>query len=296
MQTRQFTPNGPLVSVVGFGAGHIGSPDLSEDAAGRLLNQVVDAGITLIDTARGYGLSEERIGRHLAHRRKDFVLSTKVGYGIPGHQDWTYDGIVAGVDAALRLLRTDRLDVVYLHSCPLATLQQGDVIRALHRCREQGMLTLAGYSGENEELDWAVASGAFDALQCSVNLADQGSLAQVLPTAAARGLGVIAKRPLANAPWRFAERPVGNYAETYWLRLKEMGLDTLIAHNGGWASVALRFTAFTPGVSTCIVGSSGFSHLRESLDAAALGPLPALVYQQLRDAFEGHGQDWRGEV
>ena len=59
-------------------------------------------GVNLIDTARGYGLSEERIGRHLAHRRQDFLLSTKVGYGVEGLPDWTYDCIVGGVERALR--------------------------------------------------------------------------------------------------------------------------------------------------------------------------------------------------
>jgi aryl-alcohol dehydrogenase-like predicted oxidoreductase len=73
---------------------HLNDARVSESEAGRLLNQVLDAGVNLIDTARGYGLSEERIGRHLAHRRPEFLLSTKVGYGIPGVADWTYDCIL----------------------------------------------------------------------------------------------------------------------------------------------------------------------------------------------------------
>ena len=57
---------------------HLQDARLSEAEAGRLLNQVLDLGISLIDTARSYGLSEERIGRHLAHRRGEFLLSTKL--------------------------------------------------------------------------------------------------------------------------------------------------------------------------------------------------------------------------
>ena len=60
----------------------VGSDALSEADAGRLLNAALDAGISLIDTARSYGLAEERIGRHLANRRDEYVLSTKVGYGV----------------------------------------------------------------------------------------------------------------------------------------------------------------------------------------------------------------------
>ena len=66
----------------------------------QLLHHALDLGLTLIDTARSYGLSEERIGRHLGRRRDEFVLSTKVGYDAPGHPDWTYGCVIAGVDAA----------------------------------------------------------------------------------------------------------------------------------------------------------------------------------------------------
>ena len=66
---REFGNTGLKVSALGFGAGHVGDPSMDESAVGALLNAALDAGVTLVDTARGYGLSEERIGRHLAHRR-----------------------------------------------------------------------------------------------------------------------------------------------------------------------------------------------------------------------------------
>ena len=90
MEQRIFGNTGLKVSVLGFGAGHIGSENLPEQEAESLLHQVLDSGITLIDTARAYGLSEERIGKYLSRRRSEFVLSTKVGYGIDGFENWTY--------------------------------------------------------------------------------------------------------------------------------------------------------------------------------------------------------------
>ena len=114
MNTRPFGQTGLNVSALGFGAMHLNDERVSEQDAGRLLNQVLDLGVTLIDTARGYGLSEERIGRHLAHRRQEFVLSTKVGYGIEGVPDWTYACIMAGVEAALWRMRCEVLDIVHL--------------------------------------------------------------------------------------------------------------------------------------------------------------------------------------
>jgi aryl-alcohol dehydrogenase-like predicted oxidoreductase len=257
------------------------------------LNAALDMGITLIDTARGYGLSEARIGRHLAHRRAEFVLSTKLGYGIAGQPDWTAGIIEAGVDAALRELRTDFIDIVHLHSCGLPILQAGEVIDALVSARDQGKIGTAAYSGDNEALAWAIASGRFGGVECSVNLFDQASLGAELPRACAQGLGVIAKRALGNAPWRFAERPVGDYCETYWGRLQQLSYDTA---GLPWDELALRFSAFRPEVSCAIVGTSSIAHLRHNIGIVDKGPLPPEVVGAVRQGFLALGADWRGEI
>src|SRR5947199_5465691 len=176
MELRPFGTTGLTVPVLGFGAGHVGDPALDETEVGRLLNGALDLGVTLIDTARSYGLSEERIGRHLAGRRDEFVLSTKVGYGIPGHDDCTGPVIAAGADAALGRLRTDRIDIVHLHSCPLAVLERCEVTAALQAAVAAGKARVGAFSGDNEPLDWAVASGAFGSIETSVNLVDQRAL------------------------------------------------------------------------------------------------------------------------
>ena len=177
MLLRPYGSTGLQVPALGFGAGQIGDASRDEGEVRRLLNTALVLGVTLIDTARGDGLSEERIGRHLAHRRGEFVLSTKVGYGIQGVPDWTGAAIAAGIDAALQRLRTDAIDIVHLHSCDLATLQCGDVIGTLLHAREQGKLRIAAYSGEHDALAWAVDSGSFGGVECSVNRFDQGSRA-----------------------------------------------------------------------------------------------------------------------
>ena len=87
MQRRSFGHTGLTVPALGFGAMQAGDPRLPEEAAARILNHALDLGLALVDTARAYGLSEERIGRHLARRRDEFVLSTKVGYGVDGIAD-----------------------------------------------------------------------------------------------------------------------------------------------------------------------------------------------------------------
>jgi aryl-alcohol dehydrogenase-like predicted oxidoreductase len=293
MEKREFGNTGLVVSALGFGAGQIGDGALGEAEAGALLNAAIDLGITLVDTARGYGLSEERIGRHLAHRRGEFVLSTKVGYDVPGYENWTGPCITAGVDAALGRLRTDAIDVAHLHSCPLDVLERGDVIEALERAVEAGKVRVAAYSGDNEPLEWAVASGRFGSVQSSVNIFDQRVIDRGLAAARARGLGLVAKRPVGNAPWRFAERPVGDYCEEYWTRMHAM---MIVPYEIEWQELALRFTAWLPGVGSCIVGTRNLDHLRLNAELVARGPLPGETVEAIREAFREHDDGWVGQV
>jgi aryl-alcohol dehydrogenase-like predicted oxidoreductase len=279
-------------SLLGLGAGQIGDGKLDEAHVGRLLNEVLDLGITLIDTARGYGLSEERIGKHIAHRRVEFVLSTKVGYGIEGVPDWTYDCILAGVDQALKLMRTDHLDIVHLHSCPQETLERGEVIDALDRCVGDGKIRVAAYSGDNEPLEWALTSGRFRGLMCSVNMFDQRAIDRVIMPSGKGGIGLIAKRPIGNAPWLHTNQPSGQYCEQYWLRMKAMRLD----FGTDWADIALRFTAFADGVTSCIVGGKSIDHIRSNMASIARGPLTPDVVSAIRLAFAQRDDNWRGQV
>jgi aryl-alcohol dehydrogenase-like predicted oxidoreductase len=114
-----------------------------------------------------------------------------------------------------------------------------------------------------------------------------------LPEAQKRGLGVIAKRPLANAFWRFNSQPQGDYAETYWLRWQSLGL---YSDDLPMADLAIRFSAFAPAVSSCIVGSRQLGHLQALKTALEQGPLDVATTEILFKAYAEKGQNWRGEV
>jgi len=293
MEYRDFGHTGLKVSVIGFGAGHVGGENMNEGEVEALLNGALDLGINLIDTARGYGHSEERIGKFLHHRRKDFVLSTKIGYGIDGIADWTPPIIHAGITEALNLCRTDYLDIVHLHSCPLETLKDTELLHALQKEVSDGRVRIAAYSGENEALLYAANSGVFGSIQCSVNIADQRCIDTVLPMSIKKGLGVIAKRPVANMAWRFKQKPVGEYAEVYWDRLTAMNLDPTPFT---WHELALRFTISVPGVHSCIVGTGKLDHLIQNAEVAGRGKLPARDFNRVRSAFMSHDRQWTGQV
>ena len=293
MERRSFGSTGLVVPVLGFGGGHIGGDELSESEVARLLGEAVDAGVTFIDTARSYGASEERIGRHLGHRRHELILSTKGGYGIAGVPDWSAAAVARGIDEALGRLRVDTIDVFHLHSCAVEVLAREDVRRALDDARAAGKIRVAAYSGENEALDLAVRTGSFAAVQCSVNVCDQRALGRTVPEASARGIGVIGKRPLANVSWRHAERPTGQYGEVYWDRLRAMELSM---YGEDPVETALRFAAFAPGVSVVIAGTGRVEHLRKNIAAIEKGALQPSVVGRILTSFATHGSQWVGQI
>ncbi|HET9693140.1 MAG TPA: aldo/keto reductase [Steroidobacteraceae bacterium] len=323
MQMRPYGESGLHVPVLGFGAMQVGDPSLDEAPAERLLHHVLDAGLTLIDTARSYGLAEARIGRVLARRRDEFVLSTKVGYGIDGIQDWTYDCVRAGVDAARDRLRTDVIEIVHLHSCGLGTLEAGEVIRALAQCRDEGKIKVAAYSGDGDALRFAAANphphplpqsrervpshlsrtagevggtpgeGSFQGLQASVNLCDQQAL-PVLRAARTRGIGTIAKRSLAGRPWQGSAG--GDPVHDEYRRRFESLRPALPFAVDDWEGFALRFAAYAPGVDCVIVGGTTVANVDRNVDTVGLGPLKLAERSAIADAYATLGQRWEGLV
>jgi aryl-alcohol dehydrogenase-like predicted oxidoreductase len=291
MSPLPFGQTGLWVTRVGFGAMHFDGLD-DEAAVGRLLHGALDLGLKLVDTARGYGRSEERIGRHLAHRRHEFVLSTKFGYGVEGVPDWTYPCIVQGVERALRLMRTDVIDIGHLHSCPLPVLQRGEVSEALADCVRAGKLRVAACSGENAELAHALADGRFASVQCSLSLVDRANAPQVASTPK----GVLVKRALAGRAWTRLQRPDDFCEGQYWDRWQALGLPDL---GLPWPEVALRWAAHQPGVASVLVGSQRLENLAAATAAVARGPLPTEVLAALDAAWQREtalGQPWPGLV
>ena len=211
---------------------------------------------------------------------------------------YQYDVLVigaghAGVEAACERMRTDVIDIVHLHSCPLQVLEQGDVVRALEDCQTSGKLRVAAYSGDNTELRWAIDSGRFGSVQTSVSVCDQSNLTQHLPQAQARHVGVIAKRPLAGAIWRFAERPADHAEGLYWDRFHAMGMDS---PGLDWGELALRFCAFAPGVASAIVGTSKLENFQRNLDIVNHGPLDAATQSLITQAFAACNDGWNSVI
>jgi aryl-alcohol dehydrogenase-like predicted oxidoreductase len=261
------------VSILGFGGSEIGYERIGARTVERLLGGALDAGLNVIDTAECYENSETLIGKALGARRAQVHLFTKCGHaGGWSRADWRPSSLLSSIERSLKRLATDRLDLIQLHSCSFAQLRKGDVIGALERARERGWVRHVGYSGDGEAARYAIECGRFDALQTSISLADQEALDLTLPLARERGLGVIAKRPLANVAWRYTRKPSEPYYQDYWSRLRALDYEFLKGDRA--VATALRFTLSMPGVHTAIVGTTKPDRWQANaalLSAGALG-------------------------
>lgn len=297
MEKRKFGKTGLEVSVLGLGAAEVGYAGADDAKVRALVDAALDAGVNVIDTAECYGTSEETLGRALAGRREKVLLFSKCGhsrgYGSP---DWDEPkALERSLDRTLELLKTDRLDLFQLHSCPKAALERGAVVEFMKRAKKAGKTRFIGYSGDSDAALFAVRGGAFDALQISVNIADQEPLETILPEARERGMGVIAKRPIANAAWRHDGPPPSAYHEPYWRRLKALAYPFLRTEAA--AETALRFTLSAPAVCTAIVGTEKPGRLKENAALAARGPLAPAELDAIRRRWrETAKPDWTGQI
>src|SRR5579871_6709324 len=203
IETRPLGRTGEHVTVLGYGAMELrGAPrarPISDEEAGRLLNQVLDSGINLIDTSIDYGRSEELIGRFVGHRRDEFFLASKCGCPLalspeavpPYAHDYSRANITAGIEQSLHRLRTDRVDLLQVHMSPSrAQLEADEVVETLEQLRSDGKVRFIGMSGTLPNLPDHLAMGVFEVLQIPYS-ALQREHEELIAEAAAAGAGTL---------------------------------------------------------------------------------------------------------
>lgn len=306
MLTRTLGKTKLVVSALGFGAAPAAYTKTEADHAAKIIHALLDAGVNLIDTATSYPGSEPFIGEHLSSRRDDFVLVSKTGSAkVEGNSGspWSAELVTTSVDRSLRAMKTDHLDVMLLHSCDLATLQKGEALGALVATRDAGKVKFIGYSGDNDAAAHAATLPDVSVIETSINYCDQANIDKVLPVARANNVGIIAKRPVANAAWIGATGRPGfydNYASEYVKRAAAMNLsaESLGFTSADWPELALRFTLSFPEVSTAIVGTTNPKNAQRNLEIVAKGPLPGDVVEKFRAAFRAApgSASWTGQT
>jgi len=299
MEKRVFGRTGLEVSVLGFGGAEIGYERAEQATVDRLLGTALDAGLNVIDTAECYAISEESIGKSVAGRRSEYHLFTKCGHAsgfdLP---DWHPDMLRRSIDRSLQRLDTDYVDVINLHSPPIDILRQGDAIAVVEEARAAGKARWIGCSADDVEAAYVVECGAFDVIQTSLSIADQQAITLTLPKARAANMGVIAKRPIANAAWTTSNRnEVGGYSQIYWDRLRELDYDFLITGEAvDHLRQVLQFTLGQAGVHVAIVGTKNPERWQMNAAAAASTPLSPAEMAAIRDRWIAvAAEDWVGQ-
>lgn len=310
METRTLGPRGFKVGVIGLGTMSLGghyAGELDDDHAHRLLNEAVDRGINLIDTADVYGfpqgLSEERIGAALRHRRGEIILATKVGnwarplghplpYTDPSH-------IELCCDASLHRLRTDVIDI---YQCHLHRLTEPDVfLEAFDRLIERGKIRCFGISANS----LPVIRGFNRDNRCAVCQLDYSILhrapeREVLDYCQQHGIGTLIRGALDKGiatgkftaqtrftdPDRMAWNEPGKLRELLLRKLEVVEqLRPLAGPNRSLAQLALRFVLAHPAVSCTIPGASTVDQVTHNADAGDLA-LSDAELNRIRDLTE----------
>jgi len=282
------------VTTLGFGAmelrGAPSGPDVSDTAAEKVLNTVLDAGINFIDTSIDYGRSEELIGRFIAHRRSEFFLASKCGC-VPGadmmaEHVHTAANIRAGVEQSLRRMKTDYLDLVQFHrSLTRLEFEEHGALEELLRFKKEGKVRFIGVSGTLPNLVEQIEMGVFDAFQVPYS-ALQREHEEAISRASAEGAGIIIRGGVARgAPtdWRRTYYMLpGDRMRERWERASLDDLLNGLSRN----EFTLRFTLSNPDLDTTIVGTRDVGHLRDNIDAALKGPLPKDIMEEAKRRLE----------
>lgn len=235
---------GLKVTTLGFGC------MITSDAS--VIERAVDIGINYFDTARGYqqGNNERMVGAALGSKRKQIVLSTK------SHAP-NKEGLQKDLETSLRELKTDYVDIWYLHAKSSPADISDEMIEVQQLAKRQGKIRFAGvstHSGQQQLLPWIAQKGVFDVIITAYNFSMDSSMDQAIATAANVGVGVVAMKVMAGG---FRSLKPDN--STYQ-KLKREG--AMLA--------ALKWVIKKLNVSTTVPSMTDMDQLEENLKAMAI--------------------------
>ena len=264
------------VTRLGYGAMEL--REAPDDVSERVLNAVLDAGITFIDTSNDYGHSEEMIGKYISGRRSEYYLATKCGCRPGGGEHvWTRENLFRGLHESLKRLKTDYVDIMQLHNAKADDVDRGGLVDALEEMREQGKVRWIGASAVLPSIETYVERGAFDEYQIPYSGLDRAH--EVAITDAARsGAGTVIRGGVQQG-----EPGVSNRGRPdRWTSFEAAGLDDLRSSGESRTAFMLRYTLAHPDLHTTIVGTQNMDHLRENVEVAERGPLSPDTYAEAK--------------
>ena len=311
MQYTKLGKRGPMVSTIGFGAWAIGGMSwgkTDDEVSKRALNEALDQGVTLIDTADvyGFGHSEELIAEVIKQRGKgNVIIATKAGndfyfateeddqgYG-PIRQNYDKDYLIYAAEQSLKRLGVEALDILQLHSPDLEKLERDEPWLALEQLKRDGKILHAGLSIQSfKETEQAhlldLHHDILDSIQVRYNLLEREAEKVLFPKAMQYGIGVIVRIPLLfglltgkfdrNTKFTGDDHRKMNLSpeklEKYLTQLDKMKPLFERYPDQTMAQVSLRFCISHPACHTAIPGAKTPQQVRDNCAASDLGPIP----------------------
>ena len=317
MRYRDLGQTGMRVSEISLGTWAFGGDwgSVGEDDAYAALNRAVDLGVNFLDTADAYGdgRSERLIGRLLRERTDDEILvATKAGRRLDPHTAEGYDhaNLSAFVERSLDNLGVEALDLLQLHCPPTDTYRQDSTFEALDSLKQAGKLKSYGVSVEKvEEARMALDYPGVATIQIIFNIFRQKPAEEFFPLAEERGIGILARVPLASGllsgkmsadrafsedDHRFFNRngEAFDRGETFSGVNFETGLEAaeelkaLVPEGNTLAQFALRWILMHPAVSCAIPGGKNPAQVEDNVAAAAMSPLSDEAMRRAREVYD----------
>lgn len=256
MQKRRLGRTDLMVSVVGFGG--LILPRVSREEAVRVINHALDLGISFIDTAKGYGDSEEKIGEAIAGRRDDCIITSK---SLANDKD----KLLEDIDTGLEHLKTYRIDLYQLHNISSegrlkSALAPGGLLDGLKEAQAAGKIGFTAFSGHKRDtLIEAIKTDEFDVVQMPANVVDRDTWRDVLPLAVERDMGIISMKPLSGGA------------------LTDLSPEMI--------SLAIRY-AVQQDVSTVVVGMKSIDEVEQNVKAGTDRPLSETEREKLEQTAD----------
>ena len=312
MNYRRLGNTGLEVSEIGFGAWGVGGAASgtpaygpTDDAESRAaLRRAYDMGVNFFDTSDlyGHGHSEKLIGETFSDVRQDVIIATKVGFlDAVRPQDFSPQHMKDSLEASLKRLHTDYVDLYQLHSPSMALLRDcDDVVSTMHVLNEAGKARAIGISvASPDDGIAAVTEFGFAAIQVNLNLVDQRAIENgLLQLCQQADAGIIVRTPLCFGFLTGEYSPASNFEPgdhrskwpaaqiKLWAEAYRLFATAVIQnHPQTHAQLALRFCLSHPGVSTVIPGMLTTEHVDDNVRASGLGPLDLQEIEEIANIF-----------
>lgn len=280
------------VSKIGLGTVEIGLPYgigvqklPSDQEAEHILKSALELGVTYIDTARGYGVAEERIGKFGISQIDGVVIGTKCGQFLKQEPDLhgvaLEQKIRDDIDTSRRNLKQDRLQLVQLHIESPDYTDFRELIEIMQKLMDEEKVAHVGIATRGEAAPLAAfATDFFETSQVAYSILDQRMAQTVLPHAQKKNIGVINRSVLLKGALTAAAAQLPNELTS----LKENSLKAAqIASTLGidLPTLAIRFAVSNPAITTILIGTINPEHIATAIAAATEGPLPSSVLDHL---------------